>query len=255
MKGNVLSLQKRHINKARHFCVRKKLNLVLSRLSRSRTLLSLTLRTARHHTDLSGMFYAIHSRDLASEVTSSLHLRNGHTRRAGARKGLNSKHLVVVRRPEPMLLPKRKVVPHRHLARGARVLAHGPELREGAGAGDGGLVDAGVGADGVDAAVGREGAEGGHVTKTWIVRAEVLDDVVLRLRVLDPAIDGEEGAGGRGLVGGGEGDVAFWGIRIQGSFVAAESDLKGCLCSTYRAAPVFQPSPTTKSVLPFHLAL
>lgn len=62
----------------------------------------------------------------------------------------------------------------------ALAAAHGEELLEGAGASDGGLVGAGVGAHLVGAAVRGDGAEAGGAAARVVV-AVVLDDVVLGL--------------------------------------------------------------------------
>jgi hypothetical protein len=75
-------------------------------------------------------------------------------------------------------------------ARGAVVLADGPELVEGAGALDRRLVDAAGLGDGVGAAVLRDGAELGGLGRGVVV-AERLDDVVLDQRVLGPPVDGQ----------------------------------------------------------------
>jgi hypothetical protein len=75
-------------------------------------------------------------------------------------------------------------------ARGAVALADGPELVKGAGALDGGLVDARRLGDRVGAAVLLERAERLGVGRGVIV-AERLDDVVLDQRVLGPPVDGQ----------------------------------------------------------------
>ncbi len=75
-------------------------------------------------------------------------------------------------------------------ARGAVVLADGPELVKGGRADDGGLVDTlGLG-DGVAAAVDGDGAELAGLRRGVVV-AERLDDVVLDQRVLGPPVDGQ----------------------------------------------------------------
>ncbi len=79
---------------------------------------------------------------------------------------------------------------------------------EGAGAGDGGLVGALVGADGVAGAVGVDGAELGDARRARVVVAVVLDNVVLDLGRVDPSIDGQVRAGAPSGVRGGVGDGA-----------------------------------------------
>ena len=79
---------------------------------------------------------------------------------------------------------------------------------EGAGTGDGRLVGALVGADGVAGAVGVDGAELGDARRARVVVAVVLDDVVLDLGRVDPSIDGQVRAGAPGGVRGGVGDGA-----------------------------------------------
>ena len=82
-----------------------------------------------------------------------------------------------------------------------------PILRKSAGTGDGGLIRASIGADSVSAAIRVDGSE---VLRSgaWVVGAVGLDDVVFGLRRVDPAVDGEVGAGAAGGVLGGVGDVA-----------------------------------------------
>lgn len=97
---------------------------------------------------------------------------------AGAAKGLGGKDLVVVVTSlEAVLGPGVEVVGHVDATRGALVLADGEELAEGLGAGDGGLVDLGVGADLVGRAVAGQGADLGAGGAGVV--AVVLNDVVL----------------------------------------------------------------------------
>ena len=78
-------------------------------------------------------------------------------------------------------------------ARGALALSHREELLESAGTRNRWLVRAGVSADLISAAIRLEGAEAlGSAAR--VVIAVVLHDVVLGLRRVDPAVDGEVGA-------------------------------------------------------------
>lgn len=97
---------------------------------------------------------------------------------AGATEGLGGKDLVVVVASlEAVLGPGVEVVGHVNGTRATLVLANGEELAKGLGAGDGGLVDLGVGTDLVGRAVAGQGADlsagGARVV------AVVLNDVVL----------------------------------------------------------------------------
>ena len=74
--------------------------------------------------------------------------------------------------------------------RRALTLANGEKLPECAGTRNRRLVGTGVCADLISASIRREGAEA-LSSAAWIVIAVVLDDVVLSLRRIDPAIDGE----------------------------------------------------------------
>ena len=70
------------------------------------------------------------------------------------------------------------------------LLANGEELLEGAGAGDRWLVVAGTGANVVGASVRRDCAQALE-PRARVVVAIVLNDVVLGLGVVDPAVDGQ----------------------------------------------------------------
>lgn len=79
-------------------------------------------------------------------------------------------------------------------AGGALGLADRPVLLEGGSTSDGRLVSAGVGADSVDATITGDGSELGDTglaSAAGVVRAVRLDDVVLGLGAVDPAVDGE----------------------------------------------------------------
>jgi hypothetical protein len=71
------------------------------------------------------------------------------------------------------------------------VLPDRPVLGESGGSSNGGLVGAGVGAESVGGTIRGDRAELGHAGGAWVEAAVGLDDVVLRLRVVDPAVDGE----------------------------------------------------------------
>jgi hypothetical protein len=99
--------------------------------------------------------------------------------------------LVVVRaEDEAGALPRREVIAGGDGARGAVLLADGPELLEGLGALDRRLVGACGLEEVVDAAVGSNRAELGSTSRR-VVRAEALNDVVLNQGVLSPAVDSE----------------------------------------------------------------
>jgi hypothetical protein len=83
-----------------------------------------------------------------------------------------------------------------------------PVLGESGGAGDGGLVGASVGAEGVGRTVGGDAAELGHAGRARVEAAVVLDDVVFGLRAVDPAVDGEVGAAAAGRVVAGVDDLS-----------------------------------------------
>lgn len=116
-----------------------------------------------------------------------------------ARESLDRHDLEVVGVAETMLGPEVEMVAGRHRAGRALALAHGPILRKCAGASDGWLVDTRVGADLVGAAVGLEGAEV-RGSRARVVVSVVLDNVVLGLGRVDPAVDGEVGARVGGVV-------------------------------------------------------
>lgn len=95
-------------------------------------------------------------------------------------------------------------------AGGALGLADRPVLLEGGSTRDGGLVGTGVGADSVDAAIAGDSAELSNTRlagAAGVVRAVGLDNVVLGLGAVDPAVDGKVGTT-RSLVVGRVGDGA-----------------------------------------------
>ncbi len=73
----------------------------------------------------------------------------------------------------------------------ALVLTDRPVLGEGGGTSDRGLVGASVGAEGVDGTVRGDRAELGHAAGARVEGAVALNNVVLGLRVVDPAVDSE----------------------------------------------------------------
>lgn len=86
--------------------------------------------------------------------------------------------------------PRVEVVGNRHRAARAMVAAHRPVLVKGGRSDNGRLVHPLRPVDVVDAAVGRHLAQLGGAGR-WVVRAKVLDDVVLDQGVARPAVDGE----------------------------------------------------------------
>ena len=169
---------------------------------------------------------------------ATIHLGDGDGGRSRAREGLNSHDLEVeVLVGEAMLGPGVEVVGGRDGSRGALALPDGPVLGEGAGAGDGGLVGARVGAlhvgravrgdraelrhaggAGVEAAVGlgiellvlcHNQVEGAGIEDDNTVSPNTithLHNVILGLRVVDPAVDSEVGTAAAGGVGARVGD-------------------------------------------------
>ena len=83
---------------------------------------------------------------------------------------------------------------------GTLALSDGPVLGESGSAGDGGLVGTGVGALDVGGTVGLDFTELGHARAARVETSVGLDDVVLGLGVVDPAVDCEVGAAATGLV-------------------------------------------------------
>jgi len=98
------------------------------------------------------------------------------------------------------LPPSIEVVGHGNSAAGALGGAHRPVLVEGAGALDGGRVDALRAVDVVGAAVGSHAAHAGGACRR-VVGAEALDHVVLDQRVAGPAVDCEVGVAVGSIVG------------------------------------------------------
>lgn len=138
------------------------------------------------------------------------HLRDGDSGATSARESLNSHDLEVVRVSKAVLGPVGKVVASGDRAGCALGLADRPVLLEGRCTSDGGLVGTGVGADSVDAAITGDGTELSDTRlagAAGVVRAVGLDNVVLGLGAVDPAVDGEVRATS-GLVVGGVGDGA-----------------------------------------------
>jgi hypothetical protein len=152
-----------------------------------------------------------------NEVLSNLNfnflfrrLGDGDSSAATARESLDSHDLEVVGVSKAVLGPVSKVIASGDRAGRALGLADRPVLLEGGSSSDGRLVGAGVGADSVDTAIAGDGTElsdTGLAGATGVVRAVRLDNVVLSLGAVDPAVDGEVRATG-GLVVGGVGDGA-----------------------------------------------
>lgn len=129
------------------------------------------------------------------------HLGDGHGSRARARERLDSQDLEVeVLVGEAVLGPGREVVGGGDGTRGTLALPDGPVLGEGGGTGDRGLVGASVGALDVGGTVGLDGTKLGHARTARVEAAVALDDVVLGLGAVDPAVDGEVRTAAAGLV-------------------------------------------------------
>lgn len=136
-----------------------------------------------------------------------MHLGDGDGRRAGAGESFDSHDLEVeVAVGKAMLGPGSEDVSSGDRARSALGVADSPVLGKGAGAGDRGLVGTGIGAERVGGAIRADGSELGHAGGARVEAAVGLDDVVLGLGRVDPAVDGEVRAAGAGAVGGGVGD-------------------------------------------------
>lgn len=130
------------------------------------------------------------------------HLRDGDGSRSRAREGLDSNDLVVeVLVGEAVLGPGVEVVGSGDGTGGTLVLTDRPVLGEGGGTSDRGLVGASVGAEGVDGAIRSDRAELGHAAGARVEGAVALNNVVLGLRVINPAIHSEVGAAVTGRVG------------------------------------------------------
>jgi hypothetical protein len=137
------------------------------------------------------------------------HLRavDSHRRATLALVALDSDDLVVVLSKRHALAgPRIEVRLHVDRTAGTLVLANRPVLLKGLCAVDGGLVGAGALRNLVRGTVGGHGALVGRLRRR-VVRAEVLDDVVLDQRVAGPAVDGEVGVA-VGVVLAGVGDGA-----------------------------------------------
>ena len=176
-----------------------------------------------------------------SSVEKDLHtirLGDGDGSRTAALVALGGDNLVVVRAElEAGLGPGVEVGADVDGARGAVVLADGPELVKGAGAFDRGLVDAAGLGDGVGAAVLGDGAELAGLRRGVVV-AERLDNVVLDQRVLGPPVDGQvavalRAEGAREVDGAGSAGLPVGFVRESGQSAV-------CRVGTY------QPLPPTK---------
>jgi hypothetical protein len=186
---------------------------------------------------------------------ATIHLGHSNRSRTSARESLNSHNLEVeVLVGEAVLGPSVEVSSSVDSAGGTLALPDGPVLGESGGAGDGGLVGAGVGALHVGRAVDGDGAELGHAGGAGVEAAVAVkrfvrefvfffggcliddlrfDDVVLSLRVVDPAVDGEVGAAGAGRVLAGVGDGSGGtGLPAEaGNDIGAAVPLQGVLAS------------------------
>jgi hypothetical protein len=142
----------------------------------------------------------VHIRTPCSLASSLLaihttHLRavDCHGRATLALVALDSDDLVVVLTERHALAgPGIEVGLHVDRTAGALVLANGPVLLKGLCAVNGGLVGAGALRNLVRGTVGGDGALVLRL-RGRVVRAKVLDDVVLDQRVTGPAVDGEVG--------------------------------------------------------------
>lgn len=106
-----------------------------------------------------------------------------------------------------MLGPEVEMVGNSHRSRSARALSNGEVLRERACSCDGRFVCSSVGADLVSASIRVHGTKAcGRAAR--VVITVILDDVVLRLRIVDPAVHSEVGRGARSAVVGRVGDRA-----------------------------------------------
>jgi hypothetical protein len=140
---------------------------------------------------------------------------NGDGSTSGAEVSLCSHNLVVVLTELHALAgPRIEVSLHVDASAGALVLANRPVLLKGRGAVNRRLVGAGALRNLVRGAVGGDGALVLRLRRR-VVRAEVLDNVVLDERVAGPAVDGEVGVA-VGVVGTRVGDGAGWIVRFCG---------------------------------------
>ena len=145
---------------------------------------------------------------------------------------------------EPVLGPEVEVVVDGDRAGGALVLADREELGEGAGTSYGGLVVAGVGADLVGTSVRGDRAQALGLT-AGVVGAVGLDNVVLGLGRVDPAVHSKVRARAGGVIGGRVGDGAVKGQHRGGNW---GNKVKGGSPLTHLFEPVRHPRPTTKSL-------
>lgn len=142
--------------------------------------------------------------NLSAIASLILHLRplDSDGSAAGAEVTLSGHNLVVVAtKAHASIGPGLEVSLHVDGAARALVLADGPELLEVPGALDGGSVVALGDSKGIVAAVDVQVALA-LGTGRWVVRAEVLDDVVLNQGVGGPAVDGEVGVAVRVVLAG-----------------------------------------------------
>lgn len=106
-----------------------------------------------------------------------------------------------------MLRPEVEMVGNSHRSRRAPALSNREELRERARSRDRWLVGPDVGADLVGASIrGYDTKACSRARAARVVTPVVLDDVVLSLRGVDPAIHSKVGTRARGAVGGRVGD-------------------------------------------------
>jgi hypothetical protein len=152
-------------------------------------------------TSYTSLFYILNSVNFQCACAMN-HLRDGDGSRSRAREGLDSNDLVVeVLVGETVLGPGVEVVGSGDGTGRTLVLTDRPVLGEGGGTSDRGLVGAGISAESVDGTVRGDRAELGHAARARVEGTVVLNNVVLGLRVVDPAVDSEVGAAVTGRVG------------------------------------------------------
>jgi hypothetical protein len=123
-------------------------------------------------------------------------------------------------------------------------LPDGPVLGESGSASDGRLVGASVGALDVGCAVRGDAAELSNAGRAGVEATVALNDVVLGLGAVDPAVDGKVRTAAAGVVAARVDDLSDESQPCYKS--VGESKV------TYLALPVCQPIPATTSVLPPH---
>ena len=138
-----------------------------------------------------------------------------------------------------MRCPCVEVVRKRDCSAGPLVPAYGYVLVEGRRALDRGLVSTSGLVDVVGGTIGGDGADGGTGRSSRVIFL----DVVFDERTGGPAVDGEQRRAGRG----GEGPLVSDGSARGVKNMTQTITVVTFWASSYLAAPVFQPRPTTKS--------